>query len=598
MANRIPPDPGLWLRLEELLEQGSFDFVDQLRQISDADRLGEFAKPFFGDKRPTSRKLLLAYLQTPLNAFRHEAFVKRLFKLAEFAADDEVMAYYMVALDRSIRRIRKSRYQYDWSTRESWSEEYLTTPRHTEMPKNYNPHQLSRPDGSRRNRQSEDEKLLALFSLPTRKYLRRRVWRYFRKVAKVDPDRYARSMRIALSLYTDQDCVDGLAMLDNWSMTHAMFGRSDVITSKSRSWKLVEGHGLSELKCAPVGLEAWKKNSEALLELLDDAKTRPVRQWSITLLREYHSGSLNNIPVDRLLQWIRSEDSELARFAAERLENSPQRGTLRVGTWMDMIREANADVMDVVCNLMRATLSHDAVNIKEAVEMACGPNVPIAELGLTWLEAKTPRNDDDFANLYLALDAQTDIVRPKLAAVVRNKLDAVESKRAESILAFLDARHADVRSIGWDWILARPEVGRSPQLWQSLAETPYDDVRFQLLERMQYEVDTYHSRNKETALKISEGALSPDRIRYLWATALLNIHRGGKRKPAIVSSIVERLQNHPDESNELLPILAIALRSSRSLEWQAGLVGIVQMVEQNPGVSEAVGAHFPELRLV
>ncbi len=74
---------GDWLLIEELFERGDPAFVDALRQFDDAEVLGSFASRWFADRRPEARNLLFAYLDRPLNAFRHEALVKRLFKLAE-----------------------------------------------------------------------------------------------------------------------------------------------------------------------------------------------------------------------------------------------------------------------------------------------------------------------------------------------------------------------------------------------------------------------------------------------------------------------------------------------------------------------------------
>ncbi len=100
---------GDWLLLEEKLERGDASFVDDLRALSDAASLAGFAARWYADKRPASRRLLLDYLDRPLNAFRHEPLVKRLFKQAEGAGDDEVMARFMVLFDRSIRRQEKRR---------------------------------------------------------------------------------------------------------------------------------------------------------------------------------------------------------------------------------------------------------------------------------------------------------------------------------------------------------------------------------------------------------------------------------------------------------------------------------------------------------
>jgi hypothetical protein len=93
-----------WLLLEELLERGDPAFVTELRKVHDAERLGDFAQRWFADSRPWARQLLFDYLDLPLNAFRHEALVKRLFKLAEKAEDDALMARFLVAFDRSVPR--------------------------------------------------------------------------------------------------------------------------------------------------------------------------------------------------------------------------------------------------------------------------------------------------------------------------------------------------------------------------------------------------------------------------------------------------------------------------------------------------------------
>ena len=163
---------GDWLVLYELLERGDPEFVNRLRAIDDAEALGRFAERWYHDSSPNARRLLLAYLERPLNAFRHEALIKRLFKHAETASDDAVMARFLAAFDRSVRHmIRKKRHRvsvtvntwdeaaalvsrwkqegYDWANHwdrggqgpgryhamGSWSEPVLTTPGGTTMPR-------------------------------------------------------------------------------------------------------------------------------------------------------------------------------------------------------------------------------------------------------------------------------------------------------------------------------------------------------------------------------------------------------------------------------------------------------------------------------
>src|SRR5262245_17145906 len=105
---------GDWLLIQELLERGDPEFVERLRRYCVAETLAGFAERWYQNKTPEARRLLLAYLERPLNAYRHEVLVKRLFKRAEAAGDDAAMARFLVAFDRSVRRVPRdvSRYPY------------------------------------------------------------------------------------------------------------------------------------------------------------------------------------------------------------------------------------------------------------------------------------------------------------------------------------------------------------------------------------------------------------------------------------------------------------------------------------------------------
>src|SRR5262249_15347029 len=185
MAKQPQQFGGSWVLAYELLERGDPGFVDEIRGIHEADRLGKFAPKWYGDQRPEARRLLFAYLDRPLNAIRHEPPVKRLFKLAEGAGDDAVIAPLPVLFDPSVRPVRTRRYRYDWRTRRSWQEEYLHVPGGSTMP---------RPD---RIRWHDKYLTLRLFSVPTRNYLRRRAWRYFRKLGRKHPERYLKAITTA-----------------------------------------------------------------------------------------------------------------------------------------------------------------------------------------------------------------------------------------------------------------------------------------------------------------------------------------------------------------------------------------------------------------
>ena len=88
-----------------------------------------------------------------------------------------------------------------------------------------------------------------------------------------------------------------------------------------------------------------------------------------------------------------------------------------------------------------------------------------------------------------------------------------------------------------------------------------------------------------------------DAVRLLWTTVLLNTARGGRHKPGVVAQVVARLSNHPDETDRLLPLLAVAVRSVRGPEFRAGLAGVVRLAEAKPDLRPAIRQRFPELAL-
>src|SRR6476469_9928099 len=99
---------GSWALAEELFARGDAGFVDELRRVHFADRLGDFAPRWYESPQPFARQALFDYLAWPLNAYRHEPLVKRLFKRAEAAGDDELMGAFLVAFDRTVRRARRA----------------------------------------------------------------------------------------------------------------------------------------------------------------------------------------------------------------------------------------------------------------------------------------------------------------------------------------------------------------------------------------------------------------------------------------------------------------------------------------------------------
>jgi hypothetical protein len=79
-------------------------FVERVRQAASPKYLAALADRWKKDPRPWAREQIFEYLRLPLDRPGHHPLVKRLFKQAEGNADHELMAAFLVAFDRLIRR--------------------------------------------------------------------------------------------------------------------------------------------------------------------------------------------------------------------------------------------------------------------------------------------------------------------------------------------------------------------------------------------------------------------------------------------------------------------------------------------------------------
>jgi hypothetical protein len=681
------------LTAEELFERGDPSFVDEIRRVVAADELGAFGAKWIKDRRAVAREFLFDYLDRPLNAFRHESLVKRLFKLAEAAGDDAVMARFLVLFDRSVRRTKKQHvvrrehrmlddrqqaqallnqwtaegaenpYLSDsggrylvwanwWPKSQRWEREYVPTeaearalarrwmnegaksptiqdsggrytisatwrgekirvPSSTQMPRGKkvweyrdprtgkmveftdlqrlgvsSQEDLNNPHSNARSRLER----FRLFSVHTRNYLRRRAWRYFRNLGKEHPKRYVAGVVEALKNYTDNDVKDGLALLDNWGLMHFLFHNSPVVVAKVNGWTLAPGRSLGELTSAPIYDELWAESPRALLDLIRDAKARPVRQWAVRLVRENSKEYLSHLPLEELFALLSHADEEVVMLAAEMLRLAPGLEKLPLDRWLALLETPTPAAIEAVCELMAVHVKPEQLSFEQAVQLAKARPLPVAKLGFSMLQSREPTSEAECRALLTLADAESETLRPSLVFWAWGVLSSSPNFQPDWVLEFLDSRHADVRAEGWTWLQNEARARDDVDLWRKLLESPYDDVRLRLVSELEMRVGA----GKHASERLP---LDADLLRFLWASVLLNIHRGGRTKPMVVGQIVRRLERRPQEAEHLLLILGAALRSVRGPEWRAGLVGVVQAMERNPEIAPLVEKTFPELRL-
>jgi hypothetical protein len=423
------------------------------------------------------------------------------------------------------------------------------------------------------------EKKFLLFSVPTRRYLRRRAWRYFRLLGKRDPARYVKAAAAFLTRYTDADTDSDIHLLDNWGLTHALFHDSPALVRPAKGWDFAPGRSLADLTPAPYLEAAWAADPPAVFAVLLGAQCRAVRQWAVGMLRRHHEGWLAAQPVATLLRLADHHDPDLSALGFDLLEKAPDLAAVPVEEWLARLDGDDLEKLRRLSDLLARRLDPARMAAADAIRLAGHRSRPVAELGLALLRRRT-FTVADAALLLPLVQAESEAVRPALLAWLRETLAGFGPARAEWVLEFLDSKHADVRAAGWEWLTASP-LRDNPAVWHRLVESPYDDVRGPLV----------------AELARRAGGADPDTVRLLWATVLLNVARGGRHKPGVVAQVVARLAEHPGEADRLLPLLAVAVRSLRKTEFRAGLTGVVRLAENKPELLPAIRERFPELEL-
>lgn len=568
------PEASSWLLVEEYFAIGDARFLGEVCGFAAAHQLGQLAEKWQKDERPWARRMLLAYIDDGCDRPGHKALVKRLFKRVEAAGDDEAMAHFLAAFDRLSRRALIS------VTRTRWSAGSWTAETHKRLVQDRSvPGRLVVPGGGK-PRQS------AQFSRATRRYLARRAHRYFRLLAHRDVTRYRAALRVALGLYRERSLSTVSRLLDSWGLIHTLYGQTDVLARLPRGVRLADGKSLSELEPAPLCPEAWRGEAgfAALRGLVATARSRTVRGWALALLSRDHGEALRQLRFAEVKALLVSEHEEAQKLGAELLGGLRGLELLPLGEWLELLAIEQLDVLAEVARLAERSLHPDRLSLAQCLELSRAKAGAVAMLGVRWTQQKPIVSAAELTSILGLATIGATAARGEAVRWVLERLSAHPLTALEHVRELGDAPHRDVRELalaatGAGGGLAR--FGDEAALWFSFAESPYDDVRAAVLERI--------TRWRAEA--------PPQALRHLWATALLAVHRGSAAKAKVPRQLAERLVSHPEEAEQLLPVLALALRSVRPAERALAMGALARAVRADARLAARAVALLPELTI-
>lgn len=555
--------------VEELFAAQDDRFVDAFRSIESSKYIASFVDKWLKDSRPWAREKIVDYLQCEWSPLNHDVAYKRIFKHFFAASDHEMMGVLMCELDRIVRRKRVKRHHYDRKSRQSWSTESLYA-----APNKTNKWQ--------HGRKARDHRL---FAHRTRNYLRRAAWRYFRILSHREPDAYVRQISIALMQYVDRDFRTGESIIDNWSLMHACFFHHDAIAFTGAHANLAEGKSLSDLSPKPYQPDAWntKEAVEALLDLIVKAKSTLVRIWAMDLFLQNHKSSTGQISLSRLVQMMASPDQRVQQFACDAFDSHPDLPKITVQQWLELLNESSVNLLPQLCEAMKKHVAEERLDASQLIQLTCAQQVPVTMMGFDFLKSRDQRRPFSAVDLSRLANCKSAQQSPAITSWALERISQRdEANLPDHAICFFDSLLKPTRIAAIDWISTPDSPGYNrAKLWAMLVETPFDDVKLRM-------VDLLYRRQESPANE--DNRWSP-----VWIAVILGVNRGGRTKPKAMLQLANEIIRHSDKAKDLLPVLAVAIRSIRAPEMRHGLAAIARIIHHRPELENEISVAIPEL---
>jgi hypothetical protein len=577
------------LMLEACFTAADDRFLDEWVRFSTPEFLAGFLERWLADPRPWARQLVILYLQRPLNMRGHEVVVKRLCRHFLAAGDHEMLAHLMVACDRFVRRIRVGRSRRNQVARDVIRKEQLFA-----MPDRTSHHETSptaaRSIGRHKHTVPPSDRLYRtenrLFSHRTRNYLRRSVWRYFRRLSYSDGKAYLAAMTSAVIQYRDDDFAAGENILDNWSLMHVCYFHSEVLRFSPAHANLQSGGSLADLFAAPYQPELWQHPGAAhhLLEIVMVARSTLARVWASELLQRNHREVTQGMPTEMLLQLLCHTDPRVQQFASNVFEQHQRLTNLPVTTWLGLLDQCSDALLPMICAAMTGHVSAAGLDTLQLVQLTSARPFPVSEFGFSLLTARHGERPLSVAELTALSRIRCEALAGEITTWALTILDS-DLYQTDSVVEFFDAPSPATRSAAMDWLEQIASRGHNdPALWARLIETPFDDIQLRVVECL-------HRRSRLPGTETD--ALAP-----VWCAVILGVHRGGRTKLKAVRQLQTAILNCPARAAELIPVLAVAIRSLRAPERRSALAAVASIVVQNADLQAEIQRLLPELQWV
>ena len=485
---------------EELLDSaGTGNLpVHVIRRLQDPHWLKRLGELWIADRRSEVRQLLVGYLRAPLNSPGHEVLIRTLLRQAEQQQDDQVMGLLLVAFDRTIRRTCLPVDSGPGDVAAAAGERpdrqgsaacfRLRTPADTTLLRLTAVPAIEgeltvRIETSETNR-SEGRSGRFLFSVATRRFLQRRLWRYFRRLATVDSVRYLDAVCHLLLEYSDTDTPDGTGLLDCHGLIHVLFGESEVLQATKSGWQLSPERRLAELRATPPYRALWAGGPERLWKLAGNANSRVIRQWAIQLLQVDHEDYLRTVACSEVLQLLVVDDVSCRRWALQLMAFGQRWPQLSAVQWRELLVRLSPECADELIAVMETLLcSSPPMGVVTALLHSPWPRHQ--ELVFQRLSERAILTPDFILQVLTDAGPEGGALPALVSRWIESQPDEAVVVTAERVLPLLEHMQWSVRMTGMRLLERLPCLWSDPEVTRRIAGTRFQDVRHWLVRQFE-----------------------------------------------------------------------------------------------------------------
>ena len=296
------------------------------------------------------------------------------------------------------------------------------------------------------------------------------------------------------------------------------------------------------------------------------------RSW----LEQAHKKRLRALSLDELRPLLASQHGEAQALGAKLLDKLDGWEQVPVSTWLELLSLDNPQALTRLAALMERHVTPDRLTLTQCLLLSQSRIAAIAELGLRWAMKKGLHSEDDVTAAAALASAELQQIREQGLRWLKPSL--VEQQRSLLLRELVDSRYPDVREVALE-VSAEAPYQDDARFHAALAESPYGDVTDVLSQRL----EEWHDR------------LDPSSLKHLLATVLLGVRRGGRAKRRSLRLLAEGAMANPERAAEMLPLVAVMLRSVREPERRAALGTLARAAAANDELRALVCKSIPEL---